>query len=72
MTLKGIPVQNRIPVSTNHYQREQANDNTVRPVLDPINRIGTHFDALDVPYRDLVVRPLPPTPLKLFQLFLPE
>ncbi|KFA69585.1 hypothetical protein S40285_08734 [Stachybotrys chlorohalonatus IBT 40285] len=67
-----VPVQDRIPVSTNHYQREQDNDNTVRPVLDPTNRTGTHFAALDIPFRDLVVRPLPPTPLNLFQHFLPK
>jgi hypothetical protein len=31
-----------------------------------------HFEAMDVPERDFVVKTLPPTPLKLFQLFLPE
>ncbi|KFA70226.1 hypothetical protein S40285_10787 [Stachybotrys chlorohalonatus IBT 40285] len=67
-----VPVQNRIAVSTNHYQREQTNDNIVRPALDPTNRAGAHFDALDIPFRDLVIRPLPPTPLKHFQLFLLE
>ncbi|KFA49131.1 hypothetical protein S40293_10331, partial [Stachybotrys chartarum IBT 40293] len=32
----------------------------------------TRFEPLRIPYRDLVVLPLPPTPLELFQRFLPE
>jgi hypothetical protein len=62
----------QVPVSTDHSTREQAADATYRPDFEPTTRPGTHFHPLDIPERDLVVKPLPPTPLKLFQLFLPE
>ncbi|KFA69278.1 hypothetical protein S40285_09430 [Stachybotrys chlorohalonatus IBT 40285] len=42
-----------------------------RPEMDPTNRIGTHFEPLDVPNRDLVILPLPSNPFELFQRFLP-
>ena len=67
-----VPPQDRIPIKTDHCQQEQQYDNTVRPILDPSTCTGTQFEALHVPQRDLVVRPLPSTPLKLFQQFLPE
>ncbi|KEY63853.1 hypothetical protein S7711_11519 [Stachybotrys chartarum IBT 7711] len=67
-----VPAEERIPVSTDHCQQEQPYDNTVRPILDPTTRTGSHFQPLRVPHRDLVVLLLPPTPLKLFQQFLPE
>ncbi|KFA80176.1 hypothetical protein S40288_09979 [Stachybotrys chartarum IBT 40288] len=67
-----VPPEDLIPVTTDHCQQEQLYDNTVRPILDPTTRTGTRFEAFHVPKRDLVVRPLPSTPLKLFQRFLPE
>ncbi|KFA66723.1 hypothetical protein S40285_09573, partial [Stachybotrys chlorohalonatus IBT 40285] len=67
-----VPPEDLIPVTTDHCQQEQLYDNTVRPILDPTMRTGTRFEAFHVPKRDLVVRPLPSTPLKLFQRFLPE
>jgi hypothetical protein len=62
----------RVPVQTNHSYREQAADNTCRPDYGPSTRPGTHFEPLNVPESPLIVRPLPSTLLKLFQLFLPE
>ncbi|KFA55625.1 hypothetical protein S40293_10059 [Stachybotrys chartarum IBT 40293] len=67
-----VPPEDLIPITTDHCQQEQPYDNTVRPILDPTTRTGTRFEAFHVPKRDLVVRPLPSTPLKLFQRFLPK
>ncbi|KEY74499.1 hypothetical protein S7711_10322, partial [Stachybotrys chartarum IBT 7711] len=71
-TAATVPPEDLIPVITDHYQQEQLYNNTVRPILDPTMRMGTRFEAFYVLKRDLIVRPLPSTPLKLFQRFLPE
>ncbi|KEY73849.1 hypothetical protein S7711_10283 [Stachybotrys chartarum IBT 7711] len=67
-----VPAEERIPVLTDHCQQEQPYDNIVRPILDPTMHTGTRFEPLRILHRDLVVLPLPPTPLELFQRFLPE
>ncbi|EGU88224.1 hypothetical protein FOXB_01258, partial [Fusarium oxysporum f. sp. conglutinans Fo5176] len=52
-------------------RREQPNDITCRPVFNPATRCGAYFLPMEMPLRDLEVKPLPHTPLQLFQLFLP-
>jgi hypothetical protein len=52
-------------------RREQDVDNTCRPDIEPEDKVGAKFQPFDVPDRDFLVRDLPPTPLKLFQEFLP-
>lgn len=70
-TAATVPLEERIPVSTANYRLEQDRDSTGRPVLDATTRTGTHFEAMDDLECPLVVRPLPPTPLQLLQLFIP-
>jgi hypothetical protein len=54
-------------------QREQDADSTYRPKIKHTDAVGTQFEPFNVPDRDFPVRqPLPPTPLQLCQLFLPE
>ncbi|KFA80878.1 hypothetical protein S40288_09802 [Stachybotrys chartarum IBT 40288] len=54
-------------------RREQDADSTYRPDIKPTDAVGSQFEPVNVPDRDFLVRqPLPPTPLHLFQQFLPE
>jgi hypothetical protein len=54
-------------------RREQDADSTYRPDIKPTDAVGSQFEPFNVPDRDFLVRqPLPPTPLQLFQQFLPE
>jgi hypothetical protein len=54
-------------------RREQDADSTYRPNIGPTDDVGSQFEPFDVPDRDFAVRqPLPPTPIQLFQQFLPE
>ncbi|KJZ69068.1 hypothetical protein HIM_11537 [Hirsutella minnesotensis 3608] len=58
-------------VRLDHCQREQPVDSTVRPSFEPEPERGPEFVPFHVPEREPQVRQLPPTPLLLFQLFVP-
>lgn len=58
-------------ITEENSRREQPNDITCRPVFNPATRCGAYFLPMEMPSRDLEVKPLPHTPLQLFQLFLP-
>ncbi|KAM4067463.1 DDE superfamily endonuclease [Hirsutella rhossiliensis] len=59
-------------IRLDHCQREQPIDSTVRPTFDPEPERGHEFTPFHVPEREPQPRQLPPTPLLLFQQFLPE
>ncbi|KJZ69067.1 hypothetical protein HIM_11536 [Hirsutella minnesotensis 3608] len=63
--------ENTLFVRLDHCQREQPIDSTVRPQFDPEPKRGPEFTPFPVPEREPQVQQLPPTPLLLFQLFLP-
>ncbi|KAJ3453227.1 hypothetical protein MRS44_018882 [Fusarium solani] len=58
-------------ITEENSRREQPNDITCRPVFNPATRCGAYFLPMEMPSRDFEVKPLPHTPLQLFQLFLP-
>ncbi|KJZ70308.1 hypothetical protein HIM_10315 [Hirsutella minnesotensis 3608] len=51
--------------------REHPSDNTCRQAEPPLTARGTKFEPFDVPFRPPTVRPLPNTPLALFEAFVP-
>ena len=62
---------NDLIISTDHSTREQPDDVTCRPNAKAATARGTHFQPLRLTHREPQIRPLPTTPLQLFQAFLP-
>ncbi|KAJ3453855.1 hypothetical protein MRS44_018487 [Fusarium solani] len=58
-------------ITEKNSRREQPNDVMCRPVFNPATRCGAYFLPMEMPSRDPIIKPLPHTPLDLFQLFLP-
>ncbi|KEY74609.1 hypothetical protein S7711_05040 [Stachybotrys chartarum IBT 7711] len=64
---------NCINVIIDNCRREHPADaGTYRPNLPPVPTHGTHFEPLEMPYREPEFKALPPTALQLFQAFVPE
>ncbi|KFA68879.1 hypothetical protein S40285_07702 [Stachybotrys chlorohalonatus IBT 40285] len=61
-----------INVIIDNCRREQPADATYQPDLPPEHTHGTHFEPLEMPYREPQFLPLPPTALQLFHTFMPE
>lgn len=59
-------------IDDGHSRREQAADNTCRPIFNPIDHCGQDFKPFHIEHRDASISPLPLSPLALFQLFIPE
>jgi hypothetical protein len=53
-----------------HTQRA-ADDSTGMPIFPAEEAVGDNFTPFNVEYRDFHINILPPTPLELFQLFIP-
>ncbi|KFA55407.1 hypothetical protein S40293_10318 [Stachybotrys chartarum IBT 40293] len=62
-----------INVIIDNCRREHPADaGTYRPDLPPVPTYGTHFEPMEMPYREPEFKALPPTALQLFQAFVPE
>jgi hypothetical protein len=58
-------------VKAKHSHRLWPNDPTCVVVFPATRDRGTQFEPFNVPRREFHIATLPPTPLELFQLFLP-
>ncbi|KJZ68721.1 hypothetical protein HIM_11887 [Hirsutella minnesotensis 3608] len=58
-------------IRVDNSSREHPSDNTCRPEEPPLTTRGTEFKPFEVPFRAPEVRPLPNTPLALFETFIP-
>ncbi|KEY73961.1 hypothetical protein S7711_09457 [Stachybotrys chartarum IBT 7711] len=68
----GADLQIEALVQNDYHQRRQPDPGTVVESKKPSDTIGQFFEPFPIQHRDFGIHDLPTSPLKLFQVFLPE